>query len=69
MTMRKTIGILSALVLVAMLIISPTFDHAFAAHSKTVKTTSGATKSTTSKLTIAERNTKTEARHKHLTRG
>ena len=66
MTMQKTIGILSALMLVAMLIITPLSDHAFASNSKkTSKGTSDVTKTNSkSKNTIEQKNLKTEARHK-----
>lgn len=65
MTIQKTIGVLSTLVLIAMLIISPTADHAFASHAKTSKTTSE-TKPISKKPSISDRNLKTEARHKNL---
>jgi hypothetical protein len=52
--------------LVAMLVISPTTDYAFASSSKTKKSASETTKTSKSKDSIEKRNLKTEARHNKL---
>ena len=65
MTQKKTVGILCAVLLVAMLVTIPLFDHAYA-KTKTNKETSNTKLEPKPKESIDKRNSKTESRHKNL---